>query len=442
MRIISSLLFLPLFAGFLMYGAVCKKDNLNKWQRFLKKHIAILIILLCTNAGCFAMTFLDNNKASILIEKEDYTGEEKEVALQLKKDGQRKEIALNISPRTYSEKEALEKMEEAFACLEDHLKGDNESLSHVTSDLDLHLDEKRYPFEIECVSSQYSLVNNQGIVQNDEARWKELGYENQDEGIPVTIKITLLYGSYKKEKDFEVVVYKKEQTTEEELFSKVIRTLEQIEKKAAGEKYVELPTMVEGVFVAPLEEHQIKAIHLWIFGLVLSGLLLLREYELEKEREKKHLEDLQRSYPWFVNELVLLLGSGMQIKNIFFLLVNDYKNQKNTEACHGALINELETACHSFEIGMSEETIYYRLGRRLKLPCYIKIMTLLEQNVKKGSKGMTAMIEQEEHNALEARKNMAKRYGEEAGTKLLGPMVLLLLIIMLIIMFPAFMSFQ
>lgn len=442
MRIISSLLFLPLFAGFLMYGTVCKKDNLNKWQRFLKNHISILIILLCTNAGCFAMTFFDNNKSAILIEKEDYTGDEKEVALQLNKDGQRKEITLNISPRTYSEKEALAKMEEAFAYLEEHLKGDNESLSHVTSNLDFRLDEGLYPFEIECVSGQYSLVNNQGIVQNDEDHWKELGYENQDIGIPVTIKITLLYGSYKKEKDFEVIVYKKEQTVEEELFLKVIRTLEQIEKMAASEEYVELPTMVEGVSVAPLEENQIKAIHLWIFGLILSGLLLLREYEMEKEREKKHLEDLQRSYPWFVNELVLLLGSGMQIKNIFFLLVNEYKNQKNMAAYHGALINELETACHSFEIGMSEETIYYRLGRRLKLPCYIKIMTLLEQNVKKGSKGMTAIIEQEEHNALETRKNMAKRYGEEAGTKLLGPMVLLLLIIMLIIMFPAFMSFQ
>ena len=37
--------------------------------------------------------------------------------------------------------------------------------------------------------------------------------------------------------------------------------------------------------------------------------------------------------------------------------------------------------------------------------------------------------------------NEAKKYGEEAGTKLLGPMILLLVIVMMMIMIPAFMSF-
>ena len=51
------------------------------------------------------------------------------------------------------------------------------------------------------------------------------------------------------------------------------------------------------------------------------------------------------------------------------------------------------------------------------------------------------IFEQQEHAALEERKNLAKKYGEEAGTKLLGPMILLLVIVMMMIMIPAFMSF-
>lgn len=298
---------------------------------------------------------------------------------------------------------------------------------------------------MECVSDHYLLINNEGIVQNDEANLMKAGYANIEEGIPVTIKITLYYQSYRKEKDFKVVVYKKEQSADERIFSTVIQKLEKIEKKALNDTYVELPTVVDGVFIQRKDNKKIKASYVWIFGFVLSGLLLLREFEEKKEKEKKRMEDLQRSYPWFVNELVLLLGSGMQIKNVFALLVSDYKKQSK-DYINGnyqkVLMDELEVACHSFHMGMSEEMVYYQLGRRLKLPCYIKLMTLLEQNVKKGSKGITAIMEQEEHIALETRKNMAKKYGEEAGTKLLGPMVLLLLIIMLIIMFPAFMSFQ
>ena len=62
--------------------------------------------------------------------------------------------------------------------------------------------------------------------------------------------------------------------------------------------------------------------------------------------------------------------------------------------------------------------------------------------MKRGTKGLAAFFEQEEAQALEERKNLAKKYGEEAGTKLLGPMMILLLVIMLMIMIPAFMSFM
>lgn len=447
MKIVSSLLFLPLAGGLIIYRYVCKKEEhlCNSWQIFIKKHLYILIILLCTNSVSFVFTLFDNKNTSIFIEKEDYTGGNREVFLQLTKEEQKKDITLSVSPRIYTKEETYQKMEEAFSYLEEHMKGKNDSLDHITSDLDLSLDENVYPFEIECTSNQYIVVNNEGIVQNDEAELKKNGYSNIEEGIPVTIRITLHYQAFYQEKDFHLVVYKKEQSKDEKIFSTVIRKLEQIEKNASGEEYVELPMVIDGVSVKRTDDKKINAVCVWIFGLVLSGLLCLREHEEKKEKEKKRLENLQRCYPWFVNELVLLLGSGMQVKNIFSLLLGDYKQQntlRTKDNYQKVLMDELEVACNSFRMGMSEETVYYQLGRRLKLPCYIKLMTLLEQNVKKGSKGMTAIMEQEEHAALEARKNMAKKYGEEAGTKLLGPMVLLLLIIMLIIMFPAFMSFQ
>lgn len=447
MRMVSGLMIFFIIGCIFLYGYVWRKEDtlLNAWQLFLKNHFYIILLLLCFHVVSFIFTFFENKESGILIKKEDYAGDKQEVLLSLTKEDEETEFSLSVSPQMYTKEEAYKKMEEAFSDLQEHLKGENADLTHVTSNLDIGLDREKYPFEMECISNQYTVLNNQGIVENEKTHLKNAGYTNLEEGIPVTFKITLYYEAYKKEKEFQIVVYEREPEEGESVFSKVIARLEQLEKQAAGEKYVELPSVVEGVSIARKGERKIKAIHIWIFGFLFCSLLLLREYEGKKTEEKKRIENLQRSYPWFVNELVLLLGSGMQIKNIFSLLVHDYKNQsqKNINAEYQKeLIHELEIACRGFDMGMSEATVYYRLGRRLKLPCYIKLMTLLEQNVKKGSKGITAIIEQEESNALETRKNIARRYGEEAGTKLLGPMILLLLIIMLIIMMPAFMSFQ
>lgn len=411
------------------------------WQLFMKYHMYIFVILLLGNIGCVLLANQESDSV-IVIEKEDYEGDKTEVSLKLNKDELEKDITLNVSQRQYSKEEAYEKMEEAFLYLEQHMKGKNKSLDYVTTDLDLFLDRKAYPFELECVSDHYGIINNEGVVKNDKDTLKKSGYSSWEDGILVQLKITLYYEAYRKEQTFFVRVYEKEERESEAVFTKVEESLKQIEKKAVGDKTVIFPRVIDGVTIERTDHKGVSPWFCWLLGIAVAGLLLFREIEERKEKEKKRQMDLQRCYPWFVNELVLLLGSGMQVKNIFSLLVSDYKKQKENNTYQKVLIDELEIACHSFRIGMSEETIYYQLGRRLKLPCYIKLMTLLEQNVKKGAKGITAIMEQEEQIALETRKNMAKKYGEEAGTRLLGPMMLLLLIIMMIIMFPAFMSFQ
>ncbi len=52
------------------------------------------------------------------------------------------------------------------------------------------------------------------------------------------------------------------------------------------------------------------------------------------------------------------------------------------------------------------------------------------------------MLEIETKEAFEERKNQAKRYGEEAGTKLLIPMIMILLVVMIVIMYPALVNFN
>ncbi len=65
---------------------------------------------------------------------------------------------------------------------------------------------------------------------------------------------------------------------------------------------------------------------------------------------------------------------------------------------------------------------------------------LFRSNVRKGSKGMQKLLEEEEWEAYEQRKVRARQAGEEAGAKLLLPMGIMLVIVLVILVVPAGMT--
>ena len=102
---------------------------------------------------------------------------------------------------------------------------------------------------------------------------------------------------------------------------------------------------------------------------------------------------------------------------------------------------EMRQASLRMQSGMPEGEAYLEFGRRTHLHSYLKLSSLLEQNLKKGSRGLVRLLEVESEEAWELRKNLAKQKGEEAGTRMLIPMFLMLILVMLIIVVPAFLSF-
>ena len=66
---------------------------------------------------------------------------------------------------------------------------------------------------------------------------------------------------------------------------------------------------------------------------------------------------------------------------------------------------------------------------------------LLSQNLRKGSISLSARLKEEADAALKEQINQSRRIGEEVSTRLLIPMVMMLGIVMVMIMIPAFGSF-
>lgn len=441
MRIVNGIVFGFLFVVFLIWIKNQKQtEKINSaFVLFVKEHIYIFGLLLIVNCISFGMTFVKDD-GKIYIQREGYDGEEQQINLLLGQGETTEQVTLNVNQRRFTQEECEEKMQEAFAYLEEHIKGENDSLSEVTENLDFTIDYEQYPFDVEFQPEDYMLMDGDGNLKNEEAQLLAEGYEEKSllEGIQTKVAVTLWYGEESKKKIYEIVVFPKREDDQKKFFEEVLGKLERLEEETSYEEGFLLPVKIDGVQITRIDNNGVTPFSILVMGTIFAGLLLLRERENRRQKEQKRREMLQRCYPWFVNELVLLLGAGMQVKNIFNIILHEYGKEEDLKP----LTEELRIAKHSMEIGMSEQQVYYQLGRRLKLPCYIKLMTLLEQNVKRGTKGLTATFEQEELAALEERKNLAKRYGEEAGTKLLGPMILLMLVIMFMIMIPAFLSIQ
>ena len=167
------------------------------------------------------------------------------------------------------------------------------------------------------------------------------------------------------------------------------------------------------------------------------------EQSREKDREKKRKAVLELQYADMVSNLALLLGAGMTVSSAWNRLTTNYINKRNKKTvCGKEVYEEMIKTVYEIKNGMGEERAYERFGERCGGYRYRKFGNLLSQNLKKGSRGLTKLLEQEAEEAFEERKSMARKLGEEAGTKMLFPMILMLGAVMLILAFPAMRSME
>ena len=151
------------------------------------------------------------------------------------------------------------------------------------------------------------------------------------------------------------------------------------------------------------------------------------------KQEKERKQQLMIDYPELVDKLILYLGAGVTIRGSFVRMV-----QNDDES---ALMKELRYTLNEIQAGIPEGEAYYNMGHRINLPVYMKLMSMLSQNVSKGTKDIMIMMAGEEQAALQTRKELARKKGEEAGTRLLFPMIVLLGVVMVIVVLLAVMSF-
>lgn len=361
--------------------------------------------------------------------KDGVLGTDDSIQLEAKVDGEEHDVTVQIPKEEYSKAELEEKFSEAFDYIDHTYLGENHSPQKVTESLNL-IDS----IPDSAISIMWNLGND-GLVQTDGS----IANEELEKSQQTQITAVLSYGDIEKSVVKMLTILPVQRTREELFWKKWQKQVETNAIDSASEQYLNLPRKIEGKEIAYQEKKtpvSYTILVLFLFFMILIP--VLAENEIRK-RVVQRDDELRAEYPDFVEHFVLLIGAGLNIKGAWERIVHDYQKEQGGKG-RKYVYEEMIVTMREIENGMSEARAYELFGKRTGLLQYMKFCTLIVQNLRKGTEDLLKLLDYEVADAFRERKENAKTLGEKAGTKLLLPMMLMLLIVFVLILYAAFHS--
>ena len=340
---------------------------------------------------------------------------------------------IEVQSVRYTKEEADALFQEASAVLPELILNGNESLHKITMPLSLVKSIPGYPFRIEWQSANYARLRTDGTLVQD-----ALG----PGGEAVRLTAHYIYGDDEWEQEMEVLVRPLPETREQRAYRDLQKELQQAEEDTVYEESLHLPETFQGTEVVwQSKEPDPAPVFALLSVITAAGVWFSRGEDLKK-RVKEREDALADEYAGFVSKLALYMSAGMTVRAVFLKLGDDYEKNRRAGACPVSfLMEEIKRVANELKSGMSENASYEHFAARCDLQEYAKLMSMLTQNLKKGSAGLLPMMREEVRLSVEGRMDRAKVRGEQANTKLMLPMMMMLGVVMVLVMVPAFMSF-
>lgn len=340
-------------------------------------------------------------------------------------------LAVRIGERRYTKEQAADAIHMAAEELSAQIAGGNESLEQVQSRLELVTWLDKYGISVRWQPDDTELISASGEVFNSGC---------PESGRETFLTATLKAGEYAEDYIYRVNVLPPGRTQEEkELAAFENFLMEKEEEQKYSEVFI-LPEEFEGKTLTYSADRGRSSLMFPLLGILAAILLPLKDRQREQEAKKKRECQMMMDYSEILSRLVVFLGAGLPVRKAWAKIVEDYRRTEE-KAGKRAAYEEMAAAYYLMQRGVPEIQAYSEFGNRCRVLPYRKLAGILEQNVKNGSKSLTPVLEAEMEAAFEQRKNLARRLGEEASTKLLLPLFMMLLIVMVMITVPAFLAF-
>lgn len=388
--------------------------------------MAAFIILLGNLLGIGIFIKEEKERNIKYLERNSYGEGGYEETLFAETQGKTQEITVYVEEESYTEKEIEHYIKAAKKELDKWLK----KVKKGGKDFRFPQSLEGNPVKISWSTGNPEILSWEGI----------LGEDIPEKGENVEIVAFLSLGEGTEIWQKKVTVYPPSLSEKKKLQKEIQKEAELLSENPSEPLY--LPQTVRGEEIRYRKTGTETGRIICIMSLVLG----LGVYPLQKEKDKKKQElvkkEMQRDYPDIIQKLVLFLRAGFTIRKAMEKIADGYlRSKEKYHAKERSAYEEIVRTCKEMQGGIYEAEAYERFGVRCGLSQYKVLSVLLVQNLKKGNQNLLELLEREEAVAEDERKRSAKVRGEEASTKLLLPMVLQLIVVLMILMIPAFFSF-
>lgn len=398
-----------------------------------KKIILILVVTLVLTVAVFLMENVFDAFEPIVTRNAYGEGKKtEEYELRIEKEDTKQKIEVEVKEQEYTHDEIQKMFAKIDKKLDAIVLGDNKSWDRVERNLNFVTEMEEYPVRIAWELSSYTAMSPDGILNEEKI---------SADGTLVEIRGIITYGDEEMIYIRNARLYPRTRKGTEKLVYEIQQELKKREGSTRQSKSFKLPEEVAGVKLQWSQKKGQSWYYILIFGVVVCAYILYHEREKVKKKEKQRSEELLRDYPGMISKFTMLLSTGATVKSAWERIVQNYEKQKEQLGRH-VVYEEMKITIREMQSGVSEAEAYENFGKRCGLTMYMKFGTLLAQNLRKGSKGISEILRVEAIQAFENRKSTAKRLGEEAGAKLMMPMLGMLAVVLVMVMVPAFLSMR
>lgn len=345
--------------------------------------------------------------------------------------GKRYDFSVPLMEIPWEKEQAQEQLEQAAGELEKIVLKDNEDLDHIRKDMDMPSCFPGTQIAIQWYLDSWEYVSPGGSVKN----------AGMSEPCEVNIQAVLSLAEEELVWEKTARICPPENPDEKQRLQMLSVQLQKLQEDSR-DRILVLPAAIQGehiVWYFPMDDR-------WMWILVLTAAActaVMVGHRRETERMQRIRErSMQLGYPEIVSRLSLYMNAGVSTRKAWERIVENYEKKSSEKQRYREAYEEMRTTLHEMQSGVPETLAYERFGTRCCLQAYLKLGTLLSQNLRKGTKNLAGLLSEESREAFEDRKAFAKKLGEECESKLLLPMLMLLLTVLIMVMYPAVVSFQ
>ncbi len=390
--------------------------------------MALTLILGLIISFLFGADYVGGEKVDGVLDRPAYKeGEKKEnLKYKIEYEGGRENGFLSVDLReVMSDEEILEFLEFRYDELLGIVLGENMSSLVVSHDLNL----EPKPFG-DDVSVKYSSRNEDLISDTG-----EISRENTQVGkdYPVSFDISLEYRGLSLPVSLDFIIRRDAISLAEE------ENLLEERIKEEGSDLILPANLLERDGEITWYRTSVGVAWYQVFSaffiIAIAVFYLYKRVLEDRVESRKHriLLDL----PDVINKLTLLIKAGFTPKKAWLIICDDYeKNRTFTRP----LFEEMLLARNELLKGVSFEEMLLDFGRATGNHQLMTMVSVLSQNIRRGSTMLIMALEQMGKEAWDMRIYQAKLVGEKASTKLLVPLGISFLVVIVVIMAPLMMS--